>query len=78
MFTAILESTGVEGANAVVVGDNPDADIVAARRAGCASILVLTGVTDAAEADALTGERAPDAVATGPEDVRRLLEARLS
>ena len=39
MFTAILESAGVDGASAVVIGDNPDADVVAAKRAGCSSIL---------------------------------------
>jgi 4-nitrophenyl phosphatase len=78
MFRAILEASGVPGAEAVVVGDNPDADVVGARRAGCASILVLTGVADAAAAAALDGERAPDAVAGGPDEVRALLEPCVS
>jgi HAD superfamily hydrolase (TIGR01450 family) len=78
MFTSILESTGVTGDGCVVIGDNPDADVVGARRAGCASILVLTGVTDDAAAEALSGERAPDAVAADPAEVRALLEDRIS
>ena len=78
MFTAIVESSGMDGPSTVVIGDNPDADVVAARRAGCASILVLTGVADRAEAETLTGERAPDAVAAGPAEVRALLEDRVS
>jgi 4-nitrophenyl phosphatase len=78
MFTATLEASGVDAARCVVIGDNPDADIVAARRAGCASILVLTGVADRATAETLTGERAPDAVAADPAEVRALLEDRVS
>ena len=78
MFEAILESSGVPPAQAVVVGDNPAADVVGAHRAGCAAILVLTGVATAGVADALTGEARPDAVAAGPAGVRLLLEGRLS
>jgi 4-nitrophenyl phosphatase len=78
MFRSALESTGVAGAECVVVGDNPDADVVGARRAGCSSILVLTGVADAVAAASLAGERRPDAVAADPAEVRRLLEARVS
>ncbi len=78
MFRAILEASGVAPGDAVVVGDNPDADVVGAHRAGCAAILVLTGVADAALAATLVGERAPDAVAAGPEEVRVLLEPRVT
>lgn len=78
MFRAILESSGVPASEAVVIGDNPDADVAGARRAGCASILVLTGVADAGEAVGLSGERAPDAVAADPAEVRSLLEGRVS
>lgn len=78
MFEAILESSGVSPAQAVVVGDNPDADVVGAHRAGCAAILVLTGVATPAVADALEGEARPDAVAADPAGVRQLLEGRLS
>lgn len=78
MFEAILESTGVPPAHAVVVGDNPAADVVGAHRAGCAAILVLTGVASAGAVDALDGEARPDAVAADPAGVRLLLEGRLS
>jgi len=78
MFRSVLESTGIPGTECVVVGDNPDADVAGAHRAGCASILVLTGVSDAVTAAALAGERRPDAVAVDPDEVRRLLEPRVS
>ena len=78
MFEAILAASGIPSEQAVVVGDNPDADIVGARRAGCSAILVLTGVADAAVAATLRGERRPDAVAAGPAEVLALLKPRLS
>lgn len=78
MFRAILDASGIPADASVVVGDNPDADVAGAHRAGCAAILVLTGVADAALAASLEGERAPDAVAADPPEVRRLLEARVS
>jgi len=78
MFTAILEASGVAAAEAVVIGDNPDADVAGAHRAGCAAILVMTGVADPAMAAALDGERRPDAIAADPAAVLALLEARLS
>ena len=78
MFTAILEAAGVAEGDAVVIGDNPDADVAGAHRAGCAAILVLTGVADAAAVAGLSGERVPDAVAAGPAEVRALLATRVS
>ena len=78
MFRAILEETGIPAAETVVVGDNPASDIVGARRAGCAAILVLTGVATADVAAGLTGDLAPNAVAVDPRAVRQLLEARVS
>ena len=78
MFTAILEASGIGADEAVVVGDNPDADVVGAHRAGIAAILVLTGVADALSAAALEGLRQPEAVAAGPDEVRVLFAGRLS
>jgi 4-nitrophenyl phosphatase len=78
MFTAILERDGVAPREAIVIGDNPDADLVAARRAGIGSILVLTGVADAAVAEALSGERRPDRVAADPDEVAQLLGVTIS
>jgi 4-nitrophenyl phosphatase len=78
MFTATIEASAIAASEAVVVGDNPDADVVGAHRAGCAAILVLTGVADASAAAALEGERLPEAIADGPDEVRALLAARIS
>ena len=78
MFEAILASSGVPPERAVVVGDNPAADVAGAHRAGCAAILVLTGVATARVAEALEGEARPDAVAANPAGVRLLLEGRVS
>ena len=78
MFTAILDAAGVAPSETVVVGDNPDADVAGAHRAGCAAILVLTGVADRGTVALLDGERVPEAVAEGPDEVRALLAPRLS
>jgi phosphoglycolate/pyridoxal phosphate phosphatase family enzyme len=78
MFTAILDTADVAPSECVVVGDNPDADVAAAHRAGCAAILVLTGVADTGTVALLDGERVPEAVAEGPDEVRVLLASRLS
>ena len=78
MFRAILERAGVEAGDALTIGDNPDSDIVAARRAGIRSILVLTGVVDAETAGALSGERRPDRVARDPAEVAAMLQLALS
>lgn len=73
MLLAIVEAAGLRPGDAVMVGDNPDADIVAARRAGIRSVLVLTGVADRSTVAALDGERRPDAIVDGPSEVGQLL-----
>jgi len=78
MFTAILEETGVRADEALVVGDSLDSDILGARRAGIASILVLTGVTTASAAVAAPADRAPGHVAADPDGVWALVAGRLS
>jgi ribonucleotide monophosphatase NagD (HAD superfamily) len=78
IFQAILERAGVEPGEALAIGDNPAADMVAAHRAGIASILVLTGVADAAAAAALSGEQRPDRVARDPAEVATILRLTLS
>ena len=77
MFIAILEAAGMAPSDCVVVGDNPDADVAGAHRAGCSAILVLTGVADRSTVALLDGERVPEAVASGPDEVRGLLASRL-
>lgn len=78
IFESILERTGTAPSAAVVVGDNPDADVVAANRAGIRCALVLTGVTDAKTADALAGERRPWLVARDPAELSGRLADWLS
>lgn len=78
MFQSILEGARVAPEEALVIGDNADADVPAARRAGIPVILVLTGVTDMSAAATLEGERRPDWVAAGPAEVASLLGVTLS
>ena len=78
MFRAILEGAGVAPSEALVIGDNPDSDIPAARRAGIPAVLVLTGIADARLASSLDGERRPDWVVPGPAEVAELLGLTLS
>ena len=73
MFTSILAAAGVPATEALVVGDNPAADMVAARRAGIASVLVLTGVADRASVATLAGERRPDSITASAADLPNLL-----
>lgn len=78
MFRSILEASGIDSESSVVVGDNPAADVAGAHAAGCAAILVLTGVADETSAAALGGSSVPEAVAADPAAVRALLEERVS
>jgi 4-nitrophenyl phosphatase len=78
IFGEILEEAGIGPEAAVVLGDNPDADVVGARRAGIFAILVLTGVADAELASQLTGERRPDLVVADHHELGRVFDAWLS
>jgi 4-nitrophenyl phosphatase len=78
MFQEILAAAGTVADDAVVIGDNPDADMPAARQAGIRSILVLTGVADGPIAAALEGDRRPDHGVDGPMGVAELLGVSLS
>lgn len=78
MFAEILEATEIGPEDAIVVGDNPDSDVVAANRSGIFCVLVLTGVATAETASRLSGERAPDLVVAGPPDLQALLDGWLS
>jgi 4-nitrophenyl phosphatase len=78
MFQAILAMAGVSPEEALVIGDNPDADIPAARRAGIPCVLVLTGVADATLAEGLEGDRLPDWIAADPAAVLELLDLEVS
>jgi 4-nitrophenyl phosphatase len=77
MFETILEEVGIAPDEALVIGDNPDADIAGAHRSGIASMLVLTGVTDAEGAASLEGDRRPDHVVDSPAGVWTLLAGQI-
>jgi phosphoglycolate/pyridoxal phosphate phosphatase family enzyme len=55
----ILNRAGVWPGEAVMVGDRLDTDILCGNRIGVPTVLVLTGVTGRAEAEAATGDLKP-------------------
>jgi HAD superfamily hydrolase (TIGR01450 family) len=64
---------GVPVSDAVVIGDGLRTDILAARRVGARSVLVLTGVSSAAMAAALPPDQRPTSVAAGAEELEAIL-----
>jgi HAD superfamily hydrolase (TIGR01450 family) len=64
---------GIPVEEAVVIGDGLLTDILAARRVGARSVLMLTGVSTAEMAEALPPEERPTVVADGPEDLEAIL-----
>jgi len=68
LFAEALRRTG--GQRPLVVGDRLDTDIAAASRLGIPSLLVLTGICDASQANAAVGEQIGTYVAP---DLRALL-----
>jgi len=58
----VADSWGVGPADIVAVGDRLDTDIACARAFGCLAVLVLTGISTLAEADAATGLERPDVI----------------
>lgn len=66
-----LERLGVQAREAVVIGDNPATDIAAGARAGCSTILVLTGLANPDNAEALcqASSVVPDSVCADLDDL---------
>ena len=60
--------------DAVMIGDSLVSDIAAARAVGCRSILILTGVTTRAQADAAPAEQGPTWVVADAGELRTLLD----
>jgi len=58
----VAGSWGVGPADIVSVGDRLDTDIAAARAFGCLAVLVLTGISTRAEAEAASGLERPDVI----------------
>lgn len=61
-YEAILAAAGVTASESVMVGDRLDTDIAVGRRAGAHTLLVLTGVTSAAQAQAAPPEWRPEKI----------------
>ena len=58
----VADSWGVGPTDIAGVGDRLDTDIAAARAFGCLAVLVLTGISTRAEAEAATGLERPDVI----------------
>lgn len=58
----VAASWGVGPGDMVGVGDRLDTDIASARAFGCLAVLVLTGISTRAEAEAATGVQRPDII----------------
>lgn len=65
---------GLPVEQAVVIGDSLGTDILAARRVGARSVLMLTGVSTAEMAAALPPEERPTAIAAGPRELDAILD----
>ena len=74
LMRAAAAVAGVPAEEAVVIGDGLVTDIAAAHAVGARSVLVLTGVSSAEQAQALPPERQPTAIAQGPEDLGGVLD----
>ena len=65
---------GFSGDDAVMIGDSLTTDVAAANGLGIRSVLVLTGITTRAQADAAPAGERPSAVADGAAQLAAVLE----
>jgi len=65
---------GRKPAEAVMIGDNLGTDIGAAVAVGARSVLMLTGVTSRAEAEAAPSDRHPTAIAADATELAEVLD----
>ncbi len=75
LFQQAAREAGVPVEEAVVIGDGVGTDIAAAQRVGARSILMLTGVTTQAQADALPVHQRPTWIAADSTELREVLAA---
>jgi len=61
-WLGILKLAGATPAEAIMIGDRPETDIMGAKAIGLHTALVLTGVTQASQIGGLPEEQAPDHV----------------
>jgi 4-nitrophenyl phosphatase len=73
MFLQALEILGLPREQVLVVGDRAETDILAGKRAGLPTALVLTGITRADEVAGLPDEMRPDYVFNNLEELRAFL-----
>ena len=67
-------AAGRDAADAVMIGDSLTTDIAAARAVGCRSVLMLTGVTDKAQLEALAPDARPTEVAADAAELAAALD----
>jgi HAD superfamily hydrolase (TIGR01450 family) len=75
LFLEAAALAGVRPEDAVVIGDGLSTDVPAARRIGARSILMLTGVSTRAQADATPRELRPTAIASDAAELEAILAA---
>ena len=73
LFQQAARELGMAVEEAIVIGDGITTDIAAAHRVGARSILMLTGVTTRAHAEALPPEQQPTWIAEDATDLRAIL-----
>jgi len=73
MFLQALEILGLPRDQVLAVGDRAETDILAGKRAGLPTALVLTGITQADEVAGLPDEMRPDYVFNNLEELRAFL-----
>ena len=78
LFREAAATVGMKVEDAIVIGDGLATDILAATRVGARSVLMLTGVSSAAQAEALPQAERPTFIARDPEALRPLLEGLAS
>lgn len=74
LFLEAARSVGRDASEAVVIGDSLVTDMAAARAVGARSVLLLTGVTSAADVEQLGDAERPTAIARDAADLARVLD----
>jgi HAD superfamily hydrolase (TIGR01450 family) len=75
LFRIAMAAGGGDADDAVVIGDGPLTDIAGAHAIGARSILMLTGITSAEQAQSLPPEHRPTGTAVDADALGRLLDA---
>ncbi len=73
LVEAAARTVGADPRDAVVIGDGLGTDIAAANSVGARSVLMLTGVSTRAQADALPVDRRPTAIAADAAELAEVL-----